>query len=369
MFMDTLKEVFMDKIRKYMKDRGTTVYLLCINNKLMQVPKYDSEGHAVLDERGEVQKVNLYIRYNPLPNVDEPLEFCVYVRRNGAQVLTPLDNDTVDVILDILVSTKIGPIAINLDDINSLDVSIEVNSNLRLINLKQNLWNDLANEIYFHPTGNKFTIGSQEFTSADRERLFRFFDMHYLDAYLTLYNHKIHKYLKAMARTNIELRFLSTLSIYRYIFVKGPCIVCPLIDCSKHFALLSKTQLWEDANRKVINVKNLEVYSICNSLLNTDLKFNGRTELNDQFLLQLLFGLFNPVYPNDRQHIYWIPGKAGTAITESEYNLLPLEDRGPYIKTTTLANLCNSYSIRLKHNKWENLYNIVRTASFKFLEV
>lgn len=341
-----------NKLCQYFKQRGAGKYLLALNDKILRMQRFNEHGDPVPDTYD-----NLYIGYDVLT---KELQIGIYHRRDKFNtVFEPREEQ-----LQGLCKALKNNVLFGQQDWftpEQATFSIDVDVDLGIANIKQDIFYALVDPIYIKDIQGTLTLSNGTVISNNfRDALYNYFDNHFLDAYLTLYQVKLSKYLKRVSKTYSELKFITAAKTYVFPIIKNRLFICPFLDCARYKEILSKTKLMQCMLNHHLEVKGLQVYPILRSEACESLNFTGKVKLTSLFLVYLLLGIFNDGYPTNRTSHHYIPGNPSSLKTTAQYNRLPIEERSAYVNINILLDLCNRYAITQGFNSGEALYASIR---------
>lgn len=183
-----------------------------------------------------------------------------------------------------------------IDMISGIDV--EVNYNLRLINISRRIFKYLSKAIYLEGVNGNLESGNMKLGIDEINSLYNFFENKYVNCYLSLLNGTVERYVKNYS--NIVTRTHLALRNFVLVMVSGKCIVNPLIDSYKMRRVFSQTDIYKTIMSGCFTLsEDCKVYLITNREICEGLHLSKYLRFNKSIFTYILLGLLNPnKYPN-----------------------------------------------------------------------
>lgn len=342
----SLYEKFESQIKDYVKERGNTIFLVMVNYNIASLNSTDK---------------SIYVRYNMSPECkSDPLEFGTRESINGRYSFIKND-DAKNSIIGRLMNKEILKVDLKFEE-EDIELIFDYNLELQVLNICQSTFSTILDLIYTKDTKSDITLNrydipiSLEIRNALYERL----ESHMMKAYQKVCRKKLYKFI---SRRKANIQFYYIFTVFRVVFIQDKCIYNPLLDCERNRRLFEQTQLYQECQRHTELYKGMKIYFATDETICKSFDINKGIKLNNIFLMQILFGLINDSFPNDRTVFYLSKLVANDALTEEQYLQLKPESRAEYARLTTLYDFCDRNHIRLGETSGASLYEKISKAT------
>ena len=354
----------LNKLKGFLKSKGQSIWALQINGELLQMnfAKRDRDNKPT----SEMKKYTIHVLYDyDVKNHDDSdggkVVFGYYASVDGRRIFI---KDNSAEIKKVVLERLENPLILGLDlnfDKDLIDISFETNRNLRLLNIKQNTFDKVSQELYFEGATPKSMDPQMHKTLLER------LDAFYLTNYAVLLKNVVLRYLSSIRRTNMGLKKLELFPVFCYVFINGPCISNPFLERKSYCDVIFKTKLFASCKEHIIEAKGITIYAASMKKISEALNFSDYIKITPLFLYNILAGLFSDRFPNDREFYYLNPADSSSGLlSEEQYLSIAPENRAGYLKVSSLYLLCSRYFVSLAQPSIPALYNAVKTASLKF---
>lgn len=301
--------------------------------------------------------------------VDGKLEIGYLSRINGKTVLVP-DDDLKNAIFMSSVDLEFGGVEC-INYIKDFIFDIEVNSDLRLINIVNSGFKQLFNVIYAESDSRSATSSIVSATNnriphSDVIKLYNYFDSASFFNYSTLVNRRLIRFLKrsnTVYQSGVTPMFYRTLSQWVPVFVTGKCIFNPFLEAKANYEVMKDSELLTLATNHVEEFNGFRIYYLTHKSISESLNFSRVISCDSYFLANLLGGFFQDSLPRKDSYIYI--SKEGGFINQEAYSNLSASEKQLYSPRSTLFLLCNSCIRRTNLNKVSTFYDIVKNSNLK----
>lgn len=355
--MDSIESRLKSKIESSLKNSGNTGYLVLINYKPITLNTQTGSVNFYENKSGGNAR-SVYVRFNRTAQPGE-LEFYT-IKKQDKKSNVVVDIDIEYAILEYLSRTYLFDIKTGIDKSN-VDIDIEFNQDLRIMNIKQNIFIKFFDLIYRQDIKETISLGTNVINSEVRNILYNSMERYAFSAYSDM----LMRLTKQLRRVRGAISFYNIFPDHVYVplFITGSCIFNPLLESSRNVNLFKNSDLYKSdklhhERYRSIYVDYMTEVNICRCL-----HFNGYTKLDSKFILELLYGLINPSYPNKDSVYYESRIIENKFISKDDYIRLDSRDRVDYVERNLLLHHCSLYNLRFGIGKASDLYNIVSTIA------
>lgn len=289
------------------------------------------------------------------------LDIGYYARRDLTNVFE-VSSIAENAVLDKLKKTSIVGIDLGFTR-NQINLTYEFNSNLRTLNIVQNIFKDVVEVAYTHYNpSDSYAINGITINSEIKAKLFDRLEAYFMDNYSEILNRKL---VRLIRNSKIQdARFHYMFDVFCPIFITGPCITNPLLDCDRRKKFLEDTKILEFARNDIVQMVDLKVYFVTLKELAQAFNLSETIRLTADQATSIFFGYFNSDgYPSKNRflHIEMNDDGSQTPVYEEEFSKLSREDielRNIYT-VDSFRNYCRQIAITNGYSKKKDLVKIM----------
>lgn len=314
----------LDALHHFLKGKGNTKFALMVNYELITT----DEG-----------KKTAYCRCDSEDNSN--VEIGVIVREEGKSKFKTNQS------LKKLVMKKVSNLRFGITgeiDLASIEdlisVSIEVNMQLRTINIVQSVFKSLMEKIYVKNELTDFTLGDRiQISSEEAISIYKRMD---LDSFYN-YSKVLTRRAFLLLNKNPLLRMYNVFPAFQPLFLKGKCIFNPMLEAKANMELFKNSKLYEYAkdNFRALGDGSISVSYLTDEEISESLNFKKVIKCSLPFIVPLLGGIVNELLPRESIDIYIDRNDSNLIISKETYMGLSDVERGLYIPGSTLLLHCN----------------------------
>lgn len=352
-------EIFRD-IKQSLEDAPRINFAVMINHRLLiyradyKDTDTDSERKLKAKLGGKIVNAKLVTEEDSNDGQKRTvLKFGVYCKNDETgQTELVEDENIYKLVFSKLSNYNVLGIDFNFKNILSgkrIGYTVKFNTKLRVMDVTQVIFETVYKTVYLDnclANSNKsMTIGSVEMTFERLNYLYNSLEAYTMDAYRELINFRLLKFL----RSRISLSFYNTFkdpinpncSVFLPIFITGSCIVNPLLDPAKTREEIKRTELYRLAQQHREDLSEVKIMYVTEEQVLKSMGVNEGFPVLLGFILQVIFGKFNELYPNRNTKVY-IKRIAGQmyVYSQEDYDKLDDSERISLTQSDTLYQYC-----------------------------
>lgn len=356
----TGENTIFDGIKNSLEDMPRINFAVMINHRLLiyranyKDTDTDSERKVKTKLNGKMVNAKLVTEEDGVDGSKRTLlKFGVYCKNDSTGQTELVEDESIyRLIFNKLSNYKVMGIDFGYKEIlNSREIRYDVkfNTKLRLMDVTQQTFKGIYDKVYMEDSVSKgnmsMQIGKVDMTFERLNYLYNELEAYAMDAYRELINFRLLKFL----RSRISLSFYNVFkdpinpncNVFLPIFITGSCIVNPLLDPKRPREEIVRTELYRLAKQHSEDLSEVKVMYVTEEQVLKSMGVEEGFPVLLGFILQVIFGRFNEMYPNKNTRIY-IKRIAGQmyVYSQEDYDKLDESDRISLVQSDTLYQYC-----------------------------
>lgn len=256
------------------------------------------------------QAIKIYMR-TVKGEKDRELEIGCYEKNESGRNEFRQNDRATSLLLKVLLETKIlgNDLGFVKEDINLVfdnpaTGKAAYNENLRFVNISQNTFLSIMDRFYtqYDPKLRNVVAGVT-LSQNDSSAIFSALESYFMENYMYIFSKKVEKHLSRCKAIRIKSYYI--FNIFIPVFIQGPCIINPLLDCNLRRKSLEGSMLLKYCEENKEEYRGLIVKFCSLKELSDSLNFKKTIVLENDQVLNILFGLYNESnYPNKFRMLY-----------------------------------------------------------------